>query len=138
MKLCCHFPWNHFAIKNCTNCTLCTWVNDSLIIWWMSHWQSTRERTWVELTIYKAAANFQPRSWDPVAATTGCSIEEVFLKISQNSLENNCAVVSLLIKFQASLTARRVIWLCFWILLQIVFIYLRPVLFVSFFLFFFP
>ena len=31
-----------------------------------------------------------------------CSVKKVFLKISQNSQENNCARVSFLIKLQAS------------------------------------
>ena len=36
------------------------------------------------------------------AATKGVLQEKVFLEISQNSLENTCARVSLLIKLQAS------------------------------------
>ena len=36
------------------------------------------------------------------AVARKCSVKEVFLEISQNSLENNCARVSLLIKLQVS------------------------------------
>ena len=36
------------------------------------------------------------------AVVRKCSVKEVFLEISQNSLENNCARVSLLIKLQVS------------------------------------
>ena len=38
---------------------------------------------------------------DPDATVHRCSVKKVFLKISQNSQENTCARVSLLIKFQA-------------------------------------
>ena len=38
----------------------------------------------------------------PEAVVQRCSIKWVFLKISQNSLENTCARVSFLIKLQAS------------------------------------
>ena len=36
------------------------------------------------------------------AATQRCSVNKVFLEISQNSRENTCAKLSFLIKFQAS------------------------------------
>ena len=35
------------------------------------------------------------------AVAQRCSVKEMFLEISQNSQENTCARVSLLIKFQA-------------------------------------
>ena len=38
----------------------------------------------------------------PEAVAQMCSIKKVFLEISQNSQENTCARVSLLIKLQAS------------------------------------
>ena len=37
----------------------------------------------------------------PEAVTRRCSIEKVFLEISQNSQENSCAKVSFLVKLQA-------------------------------------
>ena len=39
----------------------------------------------------------------PEAVVQRCSVKKVFLKISQNSQENTCAKVSLLIKLQAQL-----------------------------------
>ena len=39
------------------------------------------------------------------AVTQRCSVEKVFLDILQNSQENNCTIVSLLIKLQASASA---------------------------------
>ena len=37
----------------------------------------------------------------PEAVVQGCSIKNMFLEISQNSQENTCARVSILIKLQA-------------------------------------
>ena len=39
-------------------------------------------------------------AWHPEAVAQRCSIKEVFLKVSQNSLENTCARVSFLLKLQ--------------------------------------
>ena len=38
----------------------------------------------------------------PDAVTQKCSVRKMFLEISQNSKENTCAIVSFLIKLQAS------------------------------------
>ena len=39
-------------------------------------------------------------AWHAEAVAQRCSIKEVFLKVSQNSLENTCARVSFLLKLQ--------------------------------------
>ena len=44
------------------------------------------------------------------AVARRCSVRKVFLKISQNSLENTCARVSFLIKLQASGLFKKWLW----------------------------
>ena len=44
------------------------------------------------------------------AVARRCSVRKVFLKISQNSLENTCARVSFLVKLQASGLFKKWLW----------------------------
>ena len=66
-------------------------------------------RTHCEIFISEYSGNTE-------AAARRCSVEKVFLKISQNSPENTCARVSFLIKLQArpvTLLKKRLWYRCF-------------------------
>ena len=95
------YQWIHFKL-NVSSLAICIQVNNltviNVILWWvLSNLQLTEG-----LECYKLYFDFQENIRSILEAVVQkCSVNKMLLELSQNSQENACTIVCLLIKFQA-------------------------------------